>query len=132
MRPERPDDGVVAVLVGTQDSVRIVVRAGNQAGQVGRVGREVCPRELFCSTHDASPFGALPPAQQRGPRSFGYERHVDDVGHCPAGFDADVIHLTPLEFIAGDLVAHLEPLIRLAAQRCHVQPQRSLARARTR
>ena len=46
MRAECPDDGVVAVLVSAQDAVRIVVRAGHQARQVGRVGRQVCPGEL--------------------------------------------------------------------------------------
>ena len=39
VRTECADDGVVAVLVGAQDGVRVVVRAGQQAGEVGRVGR---------------------------------------------------------------------------------------------
>ena len=57
VRPKRPDDGVVAVFVGAQDAVRVVVRAGDQAGQVGRVGRQVRPGELVGSAHVASPPG---------------------------------------------------------------------------
>ena len=41
VRPEGPDDGVVAVLVGAQDAVRVVVLAGHQAGQVTGLGRQV-------------------------------------------------------------------------------------------
>ncbi len=51
VRPERADDGVVAVLVGAQDAVRVVVCAGHQAGQVGRVGRQVGPGELVGLAH---------------------------------------------------------------------------------
>ena len=40
VRFKRTDDSVVAVFVGAQDAVRIVVSAGDQAGQVGGVGRK--------------------------------------------------------------------------------------------
>ena len=62
VRAERPDDGVVAVLVGAQDAVRVVVRAGHQARQVGRVGRQVRPGELIGSAHvlfTSGPFHLL-------------------------------------------------------------------------
>ena len=42
MRPVGPDDGVVAVFVGAQDRMRVVVLAGQQAVQVGRVGGRRC------------------------------------------------------------------------------------------
>ena len=43
MRTECPDDGVIAVLVGAQDAVRVVVRACHQARQVGGLGCQVRP-----------------------------------------------------------------------------------------
>ena len=51
VRPERPDDGVVAVLVGAQDAVRVVMRAGQQARSGRRVGRQVRPGELVGLAH---------------------------------------------------------------------------------
>jgi hypothetical protein len=41
VRAVGPDYGVVAVFVGAQDAVRVVVLAGDQAGQVTRLGRLV-------------------------------------------------------------------------------------------
>jgi hypothetical protein len=55
VRTERPDDGVVAVLVGSQDAVRVVVCTGHQARQVQRVGRQVDSGELVGSAHSNSP-----------------------------------------------------------------------------
>ena len=39
VRAERADDGLLAVLVRAEDRVRIVVGAGDQPVQIGRVGR---------------------------------------------------------------------------------------------
>ena len=86
VRAERPDDGVVAVLVGAQDAVRVMVRPGHQALQVGGVRRQVGPGELISSTHVRSP-----PAQQRDSGFLRYEGHVDDVGDRLPRIDADVI-----------------------------------------
>ena len=51
VRPEGPDDRVVAVFVGAQDAVRIVVLAGYQSGQVAGLGRQVGPGELVGGLH---------------------------------------------------------------------------------
>ena len=115
VRPERPDDGVVAVLVGAQDAVRVVVCAGHQALQVGRVGRQVCPGELISSAHIRSP-----PAQQRDSGFLRDEGHVDDVGDRLPRIDADVICLPPLVFRAGYLVPHPKTLVGLHTQCVHV------------
>ena len=48
--PEGPDDGVVAVFVGAQDAVRVVVLAGDQSGQVAGLG---------CQTRSGDFFGGL-------------------------------------------------------------------------
>ena len=44
-------DGVVAVFVGAQDAVRIVVLAGYQAGQVTGLGRQTGSGDLFGGLH---------------------------------------------------------------------------------
>jgi hypothetical protein len=41
VRSKRPNDGMVAVLVGAQDAVGVVMRTGHQARQVGRLGRQI-------------------------------------------------------------------------------------------
>ena len=52
VRAEGADDGVVAVLVGAQDAVRVVVRAGHQAGHLSGVRRQMCSGEFdLGSTH---------------------------------------------------------------------------------
>ena len=58
VRPERPDDGVVAVFVGAQDAVRVVVLAGQQAGQVAGFGRQVGSGELVGGLHRGVTSGA--------------------------------------------------------------------------
>ena len=61
VRPEGPDDGVVAVFVGAQDAVRIVVLAGHQAGEVAGLGRQM----VLWRVGRLDFIAASPPAQQR-------------------------------------------------------------------
>ena len=41
VRPVSPDHGVIAVFMGAQDGMRVVVLAGQQAVEVGAGGRQV-------------------------------------------------------------------------------------------
>ena len=51
VRPKCPDDRVVAVFVGAQDAVRVMVLAGNQSGKVAGLGRQVGLGELVGGLH---------------------------------------------------------------------------------
>ena len=58
VRPEGPDDSVVAVFVGAQDAVRVVMLAGYQPGQVTGLGRQTGSGDLFGGLHRGVTSGA--------------------------------------------------------------------------
>ncbi len=59
VRAVGPDDGVVAVFVGAQDAVRVVVFAGDQPGQVAWLGCQAGPGELVSCLHRGVTSGAV-------------------------------------------------------------------------
>src|SRR5215213_2257338 len=66
------------------------------------------------------------PTQQVESLVGGHLRHVHYMGDRLGRVQANVIRLSPLVFVAGDLVAHPEPVVGLHPERRHVQPERRL------
>src|ERR1700712_3990988 len=58
-------------------------------------------------------------AQQWRAQFVRNQRHVHDVRDRPGWVDSDVVRLTPLIFLSGDLVANPESVVWLHTQRGH-------------